>query len=79
MSAISAIYVLDQKGKVLISRDYRGDVPQQCVDRFVQFISGEQVAPPCVLGDRLPIVLPFRGTLGVFESEWTIAIGLTDC
>lgn len=41
MSAISAIYVLDQKGKVLISRDYRGDVPSQCVDRFVAFISGE--------------------------------------
>lgn len=40
MSAISAIYVLDQKGKVLISRDYRGDIPPQCVDRFVQFISG---------------------------------------
>ena len=27
MSGISSIYILDQKGKVLITRAYRADVP----------------------------------------------------
>jgi hypothetical protein len=31
----SAIYVLDLKGKVLISRDYRGDVPKSAIDKCV--------------------------------------------
>lgn len=36
MSALgcSAIYFLDQKGKIIISRDYRGDLPQGIVERF---------------------------------------------
>lgn len=27
MTGISAIYILDHKGRVLISRSYRGDLP----------------------------------------------------
>lgn len=30
----SAIYFLDQKGKIIISRDYRGDVGTNITDRF---------------------------------------------
>jgi len=30
----SAIYFLDQKGKIIISRDYRGDVGQNITERF---------------------------------------------
>jgi len=30
----SAIYILDLKGKILISRDYRGDVPKAAVEKF---------------------------------------------
>jgi len=33
---ISALFILDAKGKIIISRDYRGDVRVNCVDRFVQ-------------------------------------------
>jgi AP-1 complex subunit mu len=34
---ISAIFVLDSKGKIILSRDYRGDVSAtQCLPRFVQ-------------------------------------------
>jgi len=33
MSA-SAVFILDVKGKVIISRNYRGDVPMNCVERF---------------------------------------------
>lgn len=29
MSGISAIYILDHKGRVLISRSYRGDLPSK--------------------------------------------------
>ena len=38
--SLSAVYILDAKGKVLINRDFRGDVPANCVERFVSFISG---------------------------------------
>ena len=30
----SAVFILDVKGKVVISRNYRGDVPMNCVERF---------------------------------------------
>lgn len=38
---ISALYILDRKGKIIISRDYRGDVRPSCVDRFVNHILEE--------------------------------------
>jgi len=50
--AVSAVFMLDGKGKLLISRDFRGDVPVTCVDRFVNIITGEcgagACAPACV-------------------------------
>ncbi len=30
----SAIFITDTKGKVIISRNYRGDIPMSVVDRF---------------------------------------------
>lgn len=33
--AASAIFILDQKGKILISRNYRGDVPMSVASRFI--------------------------------------------
>ena len=33
--ACSAVFVLDIKGRVLISRDYRGDVPMTAPERFI--------------------------------------------
>ena len=30
----SAVFILDVKGKVIISRNFRGDVPMNCVERF---------------------------------------------
>jgi len=35
----SAIYILDQKGKVLISRNYRGDIPMTVIDRFPKLLA----------------------------------------
>lgn len=33
MAGASAVYILDLKGKLLIFRDYRGDVPKAAVER----------------------------------------------
>jgi len=35
MIGASAIYILDLQGKILISRNYRGDVPMACAERFI--------------------------------------------
>ena len=36
--AVSAVHVLSTAGKLLISRDFRGDVPSSCVDRFLSLV-----------------------------------------
>jgi AP-1 complex subunit mu len=41
---VSAIYILDARGKLLISREYRGDAPPGCVDRFVSLVTGTLAA-----------------------------------
>jgi len=41
MSA-SAIYIIDLKGKTLIFRDYRGDVPHNVIDKFVKRVIKEE-------------------------------------
>ncbi len=38
----SAIFILDQKGKILISRNYRGDVPMSVASRFISKILEEE-------------------------------------
>jgi len=35
---ISAVYILDSKGKILIARDYRGDVSNKCLERFCSVV-----------------------------------------
>ena len=42
MSGPSAVFILDQKGKILISRNYRGDVPMSCAERFIAKIMEEE-------------------------------------
>jgi len=36
---VSAVFALDLKGKVIIARDYRGDVALNCTDRFTQHLA----------------------------------------
>ncbi|KAG1466254.1 hypothetical protein G6F56_004722 [Rhizopus delemar] len=46
----SAIFILDLKGKVLISRNYRGDIPMSAVEKFMPLVSeaeDEQIPLPC--------------------------------
>jgi len=40
--AASAVFILDQKGKVLISRNYRGDVPMNVASKFVAKLQEEE-------------------------------------
>ncbi|QQP42356.1 AP-1 complex subunit mu-1 [Caligus rogercresseyi] len=32
---LSAIYILDMKGKVLINRNYRGDIENNVIEKFI--------------------------------------------
>jgi len=34
----SAVFVMDSKGKIIISRNYRGDVPSSASIRYVPFV-----------------------------------------
>src|SRR5262245_1336460 len=38
-SMASAVFILDLNGKVIISRDYRGDIPMSAVDRFMPMLT----------------------------------------
>jgi AP-1 complex subunit mu len=49
-SAITAIFILDLKGKILISRNYRGDIPMSAVEKFLPLVleaeeDGQTLAP----------------------------------
>ena len=35
---LSGIYILDMKGKVLISRNYRGDIETNVIDKFIGLV-----------------------------------------
>ena len=39
---LSAIYFLDMKGKVLISRNYRGDIESNLIDKFIGLITDKE-------------------------------------
>ena len=55
----SAVYVLDVKGKVLISRNYRGDVPANAVDKFMPLAienEDDEAVGPVLQGDDVSYV-----------------------
>lgn len=33
----SAIFIMDTKGKVIVARNYRGDIPMSVADRYTQY------------------------------------------
>ncbi|KAG8462895.1 hypothetical protein KFE25_001668 [Diacronema lutheri] len=49
--AASAVYILDMKGKVIIARNYRGDVPMSVVDHFARHVQESEEV------DMKPIVV----------------------
>ena len=42
----SAVFILDPKGKIIIARNYRGDIPMNCVETFSRLILDEEEACP---------------------------------
>eukprot|EP00920_Eleutheroschizon_duboscqi_P027406 GHVT01067254.1.p1 GENE.GHVT01067254.1~~GHVT01067254.1.p1 ORF type:complete len:431 (+),score=37.25 GHVT01067254.1:696-1988(+) len=44
MAGASAVYILDLKGKVIVSRNYRGDVPTHVTNRFQQNVIDQEDA-----------------------------------
>eukprot|EP00999_Lentomonas_sp_LEN2_P002567 NODE_449_length_1489_cov_104.867107_g417_i0.p1 GENE.NODE_449_length_1489_cov_104.867107_g417_i0~~NODE_449_length_1489_cov_104.867107_g417_i0.p1 ORF type:complete len:427 (-),score=71.17 NODE_449_length_1489_cov_104.867107_g417_i0:129-1409(-) len=54
----SAVYILDAKGKVLISRNYRGDIPSASVEKFIPLVleDEEDSSPPVLEGDGVHYV-----------------------
>eukprot|EP01101_Sappina_pedata_P002928 TRINITY_DN1313_c0_g1_i2.p1 TRINITY_DN1313_c0_g1~~TRINITY_DN1313_c0_g1_i2.p1 ORF type:complete len:450 (+),score=165.94 TRINITY_DN1313_c0_g1_i2:155-1504(+) len=45
-SGCSAIFIMDQKGKTLISRDYRGDVPFSAAEKFITKVLEDDAQDP---------------------------------
>eukprot|EP00735_Rhodelphis_limneticus_P001517 TRINITY_DN12149_c0_g1::TRINITY_DN12149_c0_g1_i1::g.26594::m.26594 TRINITY_DN12149_c0_g1::TRINITY_DN12149_c0_g1_i1::g.26594 ORF type:complete len:443 (-),score=80.61,sp/Q9BXS5/AP1M1_HUMAN/71.80/0.0,Adap_comp_sub/PF00928.16/1.8e-92,Clat_adaptor_s/PF01217.15/3.5e-09 TRINITY_DN12149_c0_g1_i1:564-1832(-) len=40
--ATSALFILDLKGKIIISRNFRGDIPMSCAERFAQRLQDQE-------------------------------------
>jgi len=39
---LSALFIMDTKGKVIISRNYRGDIPMSVADKFSLIIQEKE-------------------------------------
>ncbi|CAO3565946.1 unnamed protein product [Mortierella alpina] len=56
-SAVSAIFIFNLKGKVLISRNYRGDIPMSAVEKFLPLVleaeEDSQAPAPCFTNDGI--------------------------
>ena len=51
---ISAIFILDTKGRVIIHRDYRGDISPKCSERFMARLNeleGDSKLTPVIYDD----------------------------
>jgi AP-1 complex subunit mu len=54
----SAVYILDLKGKIIINRNYRGDIPQSAIEKFMPLLmeaeeqQGEGGGIPPILTDE---------------------------
>jgi len=57
MSA-SAIFIMDLKGKILISRNYRGDVPMSASEKFTKHLmeDEESALTPIITDDGVTFV-----------------------
>jgi AP-1 complex subunit mu len=57
----SAIFFLDLKGKTLLARNYRGDIPMSAVEKFMPLLldAEEESAapPPCISNEGVNVRL----------------------
>ena len=47
---LSSLFFLDLKGKVLISRDYRGDISASHAEEFIDLLSEREIALEMITG-----------------------------
>jgi hypothetical protein len=80
----SAVFIMDLKGKILISRNYRGDIPMSVSEKFTKHLyvdrrhadaatrplqsDGRHIAAPCTMHDRS--LLHRMCTLSCLASVW---------
>eukprot|EP00696_Hemimastix_kukwesjijk_P011061 gnl/Hemi2/23906_TR8026_c0_g1_i1.p1 gnl/Hemi2/23906_TR8026_c0_g1~~gnl/Hemi2/23906_TR8026_c0_g1_i1.p1 ORF type:complete len:424 (-),score=159.01 gnl/Hemi2/23906_TR8026_c0_g1_i1:259-1530(-) len=54
---VSAVFILDLKGKVIIARNYRGDVPMTCIERFVHnVLDNEDTTKPIFVDNETSFI-----------------------
>lgn len=68
--AISSLFILDVKGRVIINRDYRGDVSPKCAERFMAKLTeleGDSKLTPIIYDDAgiSYVYLTVRTALGM--------------
>jgi AP-1 complex subunit mu len=58
----SAIFFLDLKGKTLLARNYRGDIPMSAVEKFMPLLMDAEeentAAPPCISHEGVNVSFP---------------------
>jgi AP-1 complex subunit mu len=57
----SAVFFLDLKGKTLLSRNYRGDIPMSAVEKFMPLLldaEEENTAAPCISHEGVNVTTP---------------------
>lgn len=73
-SAVSAIFILDLKGKVLISRNYRGDIPMSAVEKFLPLVleaeEDSQAPAPCFTDDGINYLYIRHNNLFCKSPHW---------
>ncbi|CAE8611106.1 unnamed protein product [Polarella glacialis] len=59
MSGASAVFIMDMKGKVIISRNYRGEVPMNVTERFQQNVIDADEAEVKPVFNEATLILAF--------------------
>merc|ERR1711991_1262231 len=79
----SAVFILNLKGQVLISRNYKGDVPMSCVDQFMlkllEMEASEEVVPVFEVNkvSYMYVTLPSLYLLAVTKRYANVAMVMT--
>jgi len=74
----SAIFFLDLKGKTLLARNYRGDIPMSAVEKFPILLSEAEeessAVPPCFSHEGINVRLPCYDNCLVYSDVSVVPI-----
>ncbi|CAK5074295.1 unnamed protein product [Meloidogyne enterolobii] len=77
--ACSAIFFLDMKGKVLISRNYRGDVDLTIIEKFIPFLVDMEeegkLTPIVDVADAIFVFIKYNNVYVVAVSDHNVNVG----